>query len=108
VAYFDPAFLRPSFLDNHDMNRFLWTLKGNQSLLKLAALAQFTLPGPPIIYYGTEVGLTQRAGVEEMGFDVAREPMIWADHDVDLFSFYQRLTTMRRRVALIPPRFHSR
>ena len=34
----------PSFLDNHDMNRFLWVVGGDVRRLRLAALCQFTLP----------------------------------------------------------------
>ena len=58
-AYFDSLLVLPSFLDNHDMNRFLWIVDGDTRRLRLAALCQFTLPGPPIVYYGTEVGLSQ-------------------------------------------------
>ena len=58
-AFFGESLTLPSFLDNHDMNRFLFSVGGDVRRLKLAALCQFTLPGPPIIYYGTEVGLSQ-------------------------------------------------
>ncbi len=54
-------FVRPTFLDNHDMNRFLWVVGGDTRRLRLAALFQCTLPDPPIIYYGTEVGRSQAA-----------------------------------------------
>jgi cyclomaltodextrinase / maltogenic alpha-amylase / neopullulanase len=55
LAFFAGDFVLPSFLDNHDMNRFLWVVRGDVRRLKLAALCQFTLPHPPIIYYGTNV-----------------------------------------------------
>jgi len=41
--------------DNHDMNRFLWMPRGNVDRVKLAATLLMTLPGMPVIYYGTEV-----------------------------------------------------
>ncbi|MBC8330569.1 MAG: alpha-amylase, partial [Anaerolineae bacterium] len=56
-AYFPPDFVMPTFLDNHDMDRFLLIAGGDKDALKRAAAAQMKLPGPPIIYYGTEVGL---------------------------------------------------
>ncbi|MFZ0546054.1 MAG: alpha-amylase family glycosyl hydrolase, partial [Candidatus Promineifilaceae bacterium] len=45
-AFFPDAYSRPSFLDNHDVNRFLWLVQGDKRRLKLAALCQFTLIGP--------------------------------------------------------------
>ena len=72
-AYFGSALALPSFLDNHDMNRFLWSVGGDTRRLKLAALCQFTLPHPPVVYYGTEVGLSQRQAVGRL--EEARLPM---------------------------------
>ncbi|MDW8326548.1 MAG: alpha-amylase family glycosyl hydrolase [Anaerolineales bacterium] len=98
-AYYPPTFSRPSFLDNHDMNRFLWSARGDVRRLKLAALCQFTLAGPPIIYYGTEVGLSQKRDVRQGGralHEEARLPMRWgADRDTDLLAFYRDLCAAR-------------
>jgi|AGTN01.2.fsa_nt_gi Glycosidases len=86
--------LGPSFLDNHDMNRFLWLTKGDTRKLKLAALYQFCLPMPPIIYYGTEIGLSQRTAVGRL--EESRLPMNWDDsQDHSLMSFYKDLTFFR-------------
>lgn len=41
------------FIDNHDMSRFL-TLNNNNDRMQEALAATLTLPGIPIIYYGTE------------------------------------------------------
>ncbi len=49
--------LMPSFVDNHDVDRFL--AGGSVAGLKQALLALFTLPGIPVIYYGTEQGYTE-------------------------------------------------
>jgi glycosidase len=99
-AYFPSTFTRPSFLDNHDMNRFLWVAHGDIRKLKLAALCQFTLIGAPVIYYGTEVGLSQRDDVMQHGraiHEEARLPMIWGDdQDRDLFAFYRDLIALRK------------
>jgi cyclomaltodextrinase / maltogenic alpha-amylase / neopullulanase len=94
-AYFGTGLALPSFLDNHDMNRFLWSAGGDQRKLRLAALCQFTLPGPPIIYYGTEVGLSQRRGVGRL--EEARLPMPWDEaQDMALLTFYRDLVHLRR------------
>ena len=81
VSYFPTNFVLPSFLDNHDMNRFLWVVRGDVRRLKLAALCQFTLPNPPIVYYGSEVGLSQQRDVryaDGSGHpEESRLPMLW-------------------------------
>lgn len=99
-AYFPADFSRPAFLDNHDMNRFLWACEGDERRLKLAALCQFTLSGPPLIYYGTEVGLSQERDVRQgsLGFPhEARLPMIWdEEQNTELLAFYRALIALRR------------
>ncbi|HVP20960.1 MAG TPA: alpha-amylase family glycosyl hydrolase [Anaerolineaceae bacterium] len=100
-AAFPDNFSRPSFLDNHDMNRFLWVAHGDKRRLKLAALCQFTLRGAPIIYYGTEAGLSQQRDIRQdmLGIpEEARLPMVWGSHvDRDLISFYRDLIEFRKR-----------
>jgi glycosidase len=95
--YFSTNYVQPSFLDNHDVNRFLWTVHGDKRRLRLAALFLFTLPGPPIIYYGTEVGLNQRNDVGRM--EEARLPMPWRDEDQDkdLLVYYKALIALRHQ-----------
>lgn len=106
-AYFPPDYSRPSFLDNHDMNRFLWAAGGDQNRLKLAALCQFSLSGPPVIYQGTEVGLSQVRDVRQGALGIPEEsrlPMPWGEEqDRDLLAFYQGLIALRRE----KPLFHS-
>ncbi|HKG53666.1 MAG TPA: DUF3459 domain-containing protein, partial [Anaerolineales bacterium] len=73
---------------------------GDLRKLKLAALCQFTLVGAPVVYYGSEVGLSQHADVMQHGYAIheeARLPMIWgAGQDQDLFGFYQNLIALRK------------
>ena len=101
-AYFpaQSAFSRPSFLDNHDMNRFLWQAGGDQRKLRLAALVQFTLAGTPIVYNGTEVGVTQVRGIHDPdseGMEECRQPMLWGeDQDSGLSSWFWYLSHLRR------------
>lgn len=57
----------PNFVDNHDVDRFL--AGGSEAALQQALLAMLTLPGIPVIYYGTEQGLAeQRAAMFAQGY----------------------------------------
>jgi cyclomaltodextrinase len=101
LAFFDGDLVMPSFLDNHDMNRFGWIVGGDLRRLRLAALCQFTLPHPPVVYYGTEVGLSQIRDVRDPDGsghpEESRLPMLWGeDRDGDLLDFYRRLIRLRR------------
>jgi glycosidase len=104
-AYFPASFTRPSFLDNHDMNRFLWVAQGDKRKLKLAALCQFTMKGAPIIYYGTEAGLSQERDMIQRGRAIHEEgrlPMIWGkQHDTDLLAFYRALCKIRAQASAL-------
>lgn len=105
-AYFPPEFLRPAFLDNHDLNRFLFLSGGDPARLKLAALLLFTLSAPPIVYYGTEAGVTQTRPIHQDGraiMEVAREPMKWGlEQDPSLVSYFRRLANLRRQYPVLP------
>lgn len=96
-----PGLALATLFDNHDMNRFLWMAGGNKARLKLAATLLMTLPGMPVIYYGTEVGLGQRFdGAGENA--EARLPMLWGDaQDHDLLAHFQRLGRLRRESAAL-------
>jgi cyclomaltodextrinase len=104
-AFFPASFSRPCFLDNHDMNRFLWAVDNDVRRLKLAALCQFSLAGMPLIYYGTEVGLSQKRDVRQGGLGLpheARQPMLWnKTQNKDLLEFYRRLIRLRRGSAAL-------
>ncbi len=95
--YFDDDFVLPSFLDNHDMDRFLLIADNNSDALKRAAAVQMSLPNPPIILYGTEIGLRQRHSARGRTLDVIREPMIWDERqDQDLLDFYKQQIKARK------------
>lgn len=101
-AFFPPSFSRPSFLDNHDMNRFLWLARGDTRKLKLAALCQFTLAGPPVVYYGTEAGLSQNQDLQHPDgrviMEESRLPMLWGEaQNQELLAFYRWLIHFRRQ-----------
>lgn len=87
---------RATLLDNHDTQRFLWLAEGDHKRLQLAATCHMTLEGTPIIYYGTEVGLSQYADAyKENAY--ARAPMLWDERqDRALFTHYRALISLRR------------
>jgi glycosidase len=74
---------------------------GSVDRLKLAATLLHTLPGMPVIYYGTEVGLSQRFdGVIENA--EARLPMLWGgEQNHDLLAHFQALGRLRRDSAAL-------
>lgn len=96
---FPDDFLMLSFIDNHDMNRFLLLAGGDRSAIQAAAEYQFSLPNPPVIYYGTEIGLTQSVKADTgWGLHLNRVPMQWdSSADDRLYAFYKRLIAERRR-----------
>ena len=97
LSYFPEDFLMLNFLDNHDMDRFLFITGGDKSVLSRAASMQMSLPGPPIIYYGTEVGLSQPMGkVREIGLESSRMAMPWdGEQDKELLRSYKELIHQR-------------
>jgi 1,4-alpha-glucan branching enzyme len=98
-AYFPNDFLRFSFIDNHDMDRFLKVAGGDKAAVKRAAQTQMRQPGPPIIYYGTEIGLQQQHSTTEgFGLHINRVPMVWGvNQDAELLNFYKALIRERRQ-----------
>jgi len=97
-SFWHKNFLLASFIDNHDMDRFLFIAKNNVERLKRAAEIQFQMPGPPVIYYGTEVGLQQKISkTSVVGLEASRGAMIWEEEQDDvLFEFYQNLIRNRK------------
>ncbi len=78
-ATLSPDFLRPVFLDNHDIDRFLLAAGNDLRRLRLALLLLFTWPQPPILFYGTETALQQPRSSRDpgMGLEASRVPMQW-------------------------------
>jgi cyclomaltodextrinase len=101
AAYFPDDFVAPTFLDNHDMNRFSFIAGNDVDKLKQAVSRQMRLPNLPIIYYGTEVGLRQTDSLMHKGFGVSRMQMIWGDNqDKNLLEFYQQEIQERKQRSL--------
>jgi glycosidase len=97
-----PEFYLPIFLDNHDMNRFLFESKNDINMVKLASLLQFTLSQPPIIYYGDEIGMKQDSDVGDLKDykDLhVRRKMIWDSkkQNNELLKHYKKLCDLRKK-----------
>ena len=100
-AYMPEEFISPAFLDNHDMDRFLFAAQGDRSILKTALTKLMQLPNPPVLLYGTEVGASQKLSSREAGLDIIREPMPWGnEQDADLLAFTRALIQTRNRQNL--------
>ena len=63
-----------NFLTNHDMDRAMSQLGGDQDKSQAAAGILFTAPGIPFIYYGEEIGMQGKKPDEHI-----RTPMQWTD-----------------------------
>jgi glycosidase len=98
--HFPPDYYLPSFIENHDMNRFLYDAGQNRDRLKAALKMQFSLPQPPIIYYGTETGLSNDKPVShKIRFSdlQARKPMPWENLDYDMINYCKELISARKK-----------
>lgn len=85
--------LMPSFVDNHDVDRFL--TGGSVEGLKQALLLIMTLPGIPTIYYGTEQGFTEpRAAMFKAGYASGGRDRF--DPEAPLYRYLQRIIALRR------------
>ncbi len=94
-ASIPPGMGYATVLDNHDMHRFLWLADGEVARLKLAVACQMTLDGAPILYYGTEVGLSQPDDAQKENA-YARAPMLWGEQqDQELLAYYRQLIALR-------------
>ncbi len=85
--------LMPTFVDNHDVDRFL--AGGSAAALKQSLLAIMTLPGIPTIYYGTEQGFTEpRAAMFAAGYGSGGRDRF--DTQAPLYRFIAEASALRR------------
>ncbi|WP_297800218.1 alpha-amylase family glycosyl hydrolase [Arenimonas sp. GDDSR-1] len=85
--------LMPSFVDNHDVDRFL--ANGSTAALQQNLLMIMTLPGIPVIYYGTEQGFTeQRGAMFKAGFGSGGKDRF--DERAPLYRSLQAMTSLRK------------
>lgn len=93
MAVHAQPWLMPTFVDNHDVDRFL--AGGDEAGLRQALLAIMALPGIPTIYYGTEQGFRgQRAAMFAGGFEAGGRDHF--DARAPLYRYLQRAIALRR------------
>ncbi len=64
-----------TFITNHDQNRVMSELRGDEAQARVAASLLLTGTGVPFIYYGEEIGMTGTKPDEDI-----RRPMQWASN----------------------------
>ncbi|MEP7154714.1 MAG: alpha-amylase family glycosyl hydrolase [Betaproteobacteria bacterium] len=85
--------LMPTFIDNHDVDRFL--AGGSEAGLRQSLLAMMTLPGIPTILYGTEQAFTEsRAAMFKAGFQSGGRDRF--DTQAPLYRFIADISALRR------------
>lgn len=100
----EPLLKSWTFLDNHDLQR-LATRVENPIKRKLAQVLQFTLPGSPNLYYGSEVGMTggwdpeQRAAMDWSQVNDNNADLIWVKELVNLRKKHRALRVGDFRIA---------
>ncbi len=90
------AFLPILFLDNHDLDRFLFVCGNRKSRLHSALSFLFSFPCPKVIYYGTEALMGQERSIHLPipNADLqARRPMPWKSVDASTVNLIQRLSS---------------
>ncbi|AOM83054.1 alpha-amylase family glycosyl hydrolase [Salisediminibacterium beveridgei] len=69
---FSDSYIESTFLTNHDINRVMTQLSGNEDRMRMAASLLLSFPGSPFVYYGEEIGMEGSKPDEHI-----REPMLW-------------------------------
>ncbi|MDY7226087.1 alpha-amylase family glycosyl hydrolase [Hyalangium rubrum] len=89
--------LMPLFLDNHDVDRFL--TGGSEAALRQGLLFMMTVPGIPVVYYGTEQGFTaQRGAMFREGVDSGGRDHF--DTSAPLYALLREVTSLRKQHAV--------
>jgi glycosidase len=88
--YRDP-YVIPTFIDNHDMERFL--AGGYTDGFKQALATILTIPGIPTIYQGSEQAMTEsRQAMFKGGFNAKKD---YFDTQSELYQFIRQLAALR-------------
>jgi alpha-amylase len=85
--------LRATFIDNHDVARFVGADPPDadaRARLAQALAYLFTVPGTPVLYYGTEIALAGGRDPDD------RRSMPWTGGDVATRDLVQQLALLRR------------
>lgn len=92
---YDNSNLMVTFLDNHDLTRFMEEAQDKEKL-KLALAFLFAVRGFPAFYFGTEAGMT--GGGKDNAF---RKDMDWDYEASEIKDFFKKLAQIRKeRISL--------
>lgn len=83
------------FIDNHDVSRLISrSSKHGDTYLKQSLTFVMTYPAIPIIYYGTEVGMTGKNDPDNRQF------MPWESdfESLDIYNYYLKLVELRSQI----------
>ena len=97
VVGVSPQKLLVNFIDNHDVDRFLFDSGGDVPALKNALTLLYTEDGIPDLYYGTEQNF-------HGGNDPANREVLWDtgfDTTNDTFTYIAKLARIRRTYAAL-------
>lgn len=95
-------FFAAPFAGNHDLDRLASSLGSDIDEQKEAALAVFTLPGTPVVYYGDEIGMVNGDSAQYPGDLAKRTEMDWQTADqqskdpASLLNAYRNLAKTRQ------------
>lgn len=89
--------LMPTFIDNHDVDRFL--SGASEAALKQGLLMLMTLPGIPTLYYGTEQGFRERRRAMFAG-GFASGGRDHFDREAPLYRYIAEIAALRREHRL--------
>jgi alpha amylase-like protein len=86
---------RAIFIDNHDVPRFVGRDApdaATKARLEQAIVYLFTMPGTPVLYYGTEVALPGGPDPDD------RRPMPWTGGDEDVRQLVRDIASLRQAI----------
>ena len=82
------------------MTRILYLAREDKAKVRLAALVLFTLSEPPVIYNGTEVGVSQRNPLGRFEGGTVTDA-VGDEADKDLLDYFRRLGALRKQFSVI-------
>jgi|CXWK01.1.fsa_nt_gi glycosidase len=98
---FPHTFLLPTFVDNHDMDRFFFGVSGSLEKLRIALDIQADILEPKVVYYGSEIGLKQNQTIlkRDHGDLEVRRKMEWDENSQNgsVLNIYKE-TLLRKSV----------
>ncbi|ELP93883.1 alpha-amylase, putative [Entamoeba invadens IP1] len=97
------SYLSGLFVDNHDVDRIMYTMGGDVKKVKKAFEFVRNDSEPMIVYYGTEIGMSQVASKTQIGDIAMRAPMNWSltknYGQSEMFDFMQTCWMERKEKA---------